>query len=144
MIAIFRYILFLLLLLPLQMFGSGASRSAQWGACGDSLYHSVDRAKFIGRDYLGEVAGQMRAAIGERAFLSNADAYVAMMAMDYEKARALYDRVIAVADDEFDRLEANVGMMRLCHRVSANREFYDYRARKQPATSHDNVGGRGW
>ena len=107
MIAIFRYILFLLLLLPLQMFGSGASRSAQWGACGDSLYRSVDRAKFIGRDHLGEVAEQMRAAIGERAFLSNADAYVAMMAMDYERARALYDSVIAVAADEFDRLEAN-------------------------------------
>ncbi|MBR5511598.1 MAG: DUF5113 domain-containing protein [Bacteroidaceae bacterium] len=141
MIAIFRYILFLLLLLPLQMFGSEASRSAQWGACGDSLYRSVDEAKFVGRDHLGEVAEQVRAAIGERAFLSNADAYVAMMAMDYERARALYDSVIAVAADEFDRLEANVGMMRLCHRVSANREFYDYRANARRSMRRINSEG---
>lgn len=141
MIVFFRYILFLLLLLPLQTFGSGASRLAQMGLCGDSLYRCVDAAKFISREHLSDVTAQVRTVCGEQPFLANADAYAAMMAMDYKRARVLYDSVIAAAGDEFDRLEANIGLMRLCNRVSLNREFYDYRANARRSMRRINSEG---
>ncbi len=128
MIAFCRYILFLLFLLPLPVWGNGARSIAQSEQGCDSLYECVEKAKYISRDSLSRVVEQARTATEGAAFLSNAEAYAAMMAMDYAKSRTLYDSVIAVAGDELDRLEANIGMMRLCNRVSANRDFYDYRA----------------
>ena len=55
------------------------------------------------------------------------EAYNALMDMDYKRARQIYEEIISGTDNEFERLEACIGMMRLCYRVSANREFYDYR-----------------
>ncbi|MBR2608040.1 MAG: DUF5113 domain-containing protein [Bacteroidaceae bacterium] len=123
-----RHILFLLLLLLVQTSCNRPADNMQSGQRNDSLYHCINESKFISKSRLDELVAHSRAAVGNEAFLSNAEAYAATMAMDYKRACVLYDSVIAVADDEFDRLEANIGMMRLCNRVSANREFYDYRA----------------
>ncbi len=133
MFAICRYILFLLLLLLLQTSCNEPSRFVLSGQQSDSLYRCANEAKFISKDMLAEFTTGSRVASEERfsVFGANVDAYVALMNMDYDRSRALYDSVISVARDELDRLEANIGMMRLCNRVSANGEYYDYRANAQ-------------
>ena len=125
-----RHILFFLILLLLQTSCNKATDHVHSVQCSDSLYRSINETKFISNSLLAEVVENSSVATEESfaPFLSNARAYVALMNMDYKKAHTLYDSVISTAGDEFDRLEANVGMMRLCNRVSANREFYDYRA----------------
>lgn len=57
----------------------------------------------------------------------NAEAYAAMMRMDYAAAVALYSRVLEESDCEIERLAADVGLMTVCYRVSENRRFFDYR-----------------
>ena len=58
----------------------------------------------------------------------NSLAYAAFMRMDYAEALRLYASVAAASRCEVERLVANVGMMTVCYRTSANREFFDYRA----------------
>ena len=60
---------------------------------------------------------------------TNSRAYSALMKMDYATAVALYEKVIACADCEIEKLVADVGLMTTCYRVSGNRQFFDYRAR---------------
>ncbi|MBR3976344.1 MAG: DUF5113 domain-containing protein [Bacteroidaceae bacterium] len=57
----------------------------------------------------------------------NAEAYAAMMRMDYAAAVALYSHVLEESDCEIERLAADVGLMTVCYRVSENRRFFDYR-----------------
>ena len=59
----------------------------------------------------------------------NAMAYSALMKMDYSEATALYNSVIEESACEIEKLVADVGLMIVCYRVSANRDFFDYRAR---------------
>ena len=58
----------------------------------------------------------------------NAMAYSEFMAMNYSRAKELYDAVIRDAECEIERLVADVGIMYICYRTSANREFFDYRS----------------
>lgn len=46
--------------------------------------------------------------------------------MDYRKASSLLDTIPHITDNQVELLIANVQMMRLCQRRSANKEFYDY------------------
>ncbi len=64
----------------------------------------------------------------QRAVLLNSLAYARFMQMDYIEAAALYGEVMQMARCEIERLVAEVGMMHLCYRTSANREFFDYRS----------------
>lgn len=57
----------------------------------------------------------------------NALGYSALMKMDYSEAERLYKQVVLGSRCEIERLVADVGLMTLCYRVSANREFFDYR-----------------
>lgn len=130
MFSFFRYILFGLYLLLVQTSCNNQARYMPSQQRVDSLYNKVNEAKFKSKAMLQAVVADTRALsdVSSSFLIKNAEAYVALMDMDYKKSRALYDSVISVADDELERLEANIGMMRLCNRVSANREFYDYRA----------------
>ena len=123
-----RHILFVLFLLLVQTSCSESDSLVQCEQRVDSLYRCINDSKFISNDSLAGITARAATDAPLAAFVVNARAYVALMNMDYRRAAVLYDSVISVADDEFDRLEANIGMMRLCNRVSANREFYDYRA----------------
>lgn len=58
----------------------------------------------------------------------NAKAYANFMRMDYLEASECYSAVIENAKCEIERLVAEVGMMQLCYRTSANKEFFDYRS----------------
>ena len=60
--------------------------------------------------------------------VDNATAYSAMMRMDYVRAVQLYRSVRENSECEIERLVADVGLMTICYRVSANRQFFDYRA----------------
>ena len=130
MFAFCRHMLFLLFLLFVQTSCDGDCCFVGVEQRLDSLYRCVNEAKFISRNMLAGSVENSRVAVEKSvpAFLTNAEAYVALMDMDYKRSHALYETVVSAAGDEFDRLEANIGMMRLCNRVSANREFYDYRA----------------
>lgn len=83
----------------------------------DSLYRlasAVDMSSGVGREY--------------RAVACNAAAYSLFMQMDYGRAAELYSSVINEAGCEIEALVADVGMMLICYRTSANREFFDYRS----------------
>ena len=59
----------------------------------------------------------------------NAMGYSALMKMDYGYAEELYNSVVESSSCEIERLVADVGLMTVSYRTSANREFFDYRAR---------------
>ena len=59
---------------------------------------------------------------------NNAMAYSAMMQMDYARSVELYRFVRDNSACEIERLVADVGLMTICYRVSANRLFFDYRS----------------
>ncbi|MBQ2778716.1 MAG: DUF5113 domain-containing protein [Bacteroidaceae bacterium] len=83
----------------------------------DSLYRlasAVDTMRGVGHEC--------------RAVARNGAAYSLFMQMDYRRAAELYSAVIKEADCEIEALVADVGMMLICYRTSANREFFDYRS----------------
>lgn len=53
-------------------------------------------------------------------------AFAHAMRMDYPEAERLYSQVIEGTRSELLRLTAQVGMMRVCQRRGANKDFYDY------------------
>lgn len=53
-------------------------------------------------------------------------AFVDLMKMNYKGAEDHLMEVLSSTDNQFERLVANVQMMRLCQRESRNKEFYDY------------------
>ena len=53
-------------------------------------------------------------------------AFVRAMQMDYEPAQQLCQQVLSSSKNELLKLVADVQMMRICQRQSANKELYDY------------------
>ncbi len=68
-------------------------------------------------------------------------AFAAFMRMDYAKSENLYKEVLTDSRNELLKLVADVGMMRLCQRQSANKDFYDFRnsAVKRVERMEENV-----
>ena len=56
-------------------------------------------------------------------------AFASMGRMDYAEARQLLDEVTTHTDNYIELLIAEVQQMRLCQRMSRNKDFYDYRER---------------
>ena len=115
----------LLLMLPVMLASCSMNFTSSSASGCDSLFFQLNSLRFIDKDSL---ATTIEGIEGCPYLIANSEAYVAMMDMDYRRARNLYDSVISSAYNELERLEAYIGMMRLCQRVSGNREFYDYRA----------------
>ena len=63
-----------------------------------------------------------------RAEALNNMAFCAFMKMDFENADSLYRQALKDSRNEIERLIADVGLMKICQRVSMNKEFYDYRS----------------
>ena len=123
-------ILFLLLAAPLFVACLGGVGSAHNDAHEVALCSKVVEHRYRNVDSLAVVAARLSAddvSAEGRMVAMNALGYVAMMQMDYEVAERNYCHVIENARCEIERLVADVGMMTLCYRVSANREFFDYR-----------------
>lgn len=64
-----------------------------------------------------------------RAEALNNLAFVSMARMDYGKAKELLTEAVASTDNQVEQLISLVMQMRLCQRMSHNREFYDYSER---------------
>ncbi len=104
----------------------------------DSLNAAAYRLRYVSIDSLEHTA---RAALDKaRTYGCGIDAqhealchlaFAAYMRMDYRKAAAIYRRVAEESRNQVLRLAAHVGMMHVCQRRSANKEFYDYRAEAQ-------------
>ena len=123
-------ILFLLLAAPLFVACLGSADSVHNDAHEVALCSEVVEYRYRNVDSLAVVAARLSAddvSAEGRMVAMNALGYVAMMQMDYEVAERNYCHVIENARCEIERLVADVGMMTLCYRVSANREFFDYR-----------------
>ena len=66
-----------------------------------------------------------------RAEAYNNIAFVDIMRMDYSRADSLLGVITSITDNQVELLIADIQQMRLCQRMSRNREFYDYRERAQ-------------
>ncbi len=53
-------------------------------------------------------------------------AFVDLIKMHYTDAEQKLQEILSSTDNQFERLVANIQMMRLCQRESRNKEFYDY------------------
>lgn len=53
--------------------------------------------------------------------------FCAFMRMDFEQSMLLYRKVTEISDNELECLIADIGMMKICQRISSNKEFYDFR-----------------
>ena len=62
-----------------------------------------------------------------RAEALNNLAFVDMVRMNYADAKQHLDQVAECTDNQLELLVADIQQMRLCQRMSRNREFYDYR-----------------
>lgn len=66
-----------------------------------------------------------------RAEALNNIAFVDIMRMDYSLADSILNAISSATDNQVELLVADIQQMRLCQRMSRNREFYDYRERAQ-------------
>lgn len=65
-----------------------------------------------------------------RAEALNNIAFVDIMRMDYSLADSILNAISSATDNQVELLVADIQQMRLCQRMSRNREFYDYRERR--------------
>lgn len=73
-----------------------------------------------------------------RAEALNNMAFVSMARMDYEKAQEQLSEALKATDNQVEQLISLVMQMRLCQRMSNNREFYDYSERAKAHISRIN------
>ena len=66
-----------------------------------------------------------------RAEALNNMAFVDIMRMDYGRADSILKTISSLTDNQVELLIADIQQMRLCQRMSRNREFYDFRERAQ-------------
>ena len=64
-----------------------------------------------------------------RAEAYNNMAFVCIARMEYDKAFSFLDSLSSLTDNQIELLVADVQYMRLCQRMSKNKDFYDYRER---------------
>lgn len=87
-----------------------------------SRYRSLDSTETKAKQALSMACGY---ADGRDEALCNL-AFVRLMRMDYAGARRLFSDVLEESENELMMLVADVGMMKICQRISANKDFYDY------------------
>ena len=64
-----------------------------------------------------------------RAEALNNIAFVDIMRMNYKRADSILNTISSLTDNQVELLIADIQQMRLCQRMSRNREFYDFRER---------------
>ena len=86
-------------------------------------YRNLDSTRFYAERALAAAEGEPSAT----AEAYNNLAFCAFMRMDFETSKACLEKVYASCRNEIELLVADVGMMKICQRTSANKDFYDYR-----------------
>ena len=98
----------------------------------DSLCSEISKERYSDIGKIDTLVAELSSLSGNDHELQmvavNAQAYSAMMRMDYKRSVSLYRTVRDEAECEIERLVADVGLMTICYRTSANRPFFDYRA----------------
>lgn len=127
----FPFIVALVLLsILMQTACVGNSSGVENSTLADSLCSELREIRYDSAEKVENVANNIlkisNASNEHVAIAYNAIAYSAFMCMDYIKADSLYKEVLLHAECEVERFVADVGMMMLCYRTSANREFFDY------------------
>ena len=105
--------------------GNTPATDARCELVADARYKSVALLERLAAELDSSAAGNVEMNM----VASNARAYSALMQMDYSNATELYSSVIDASECEIEKLVADVGLMTISYRVSANRLFFDYRAR---------------
>lgn len=129
-----RYIVYIVTMVAMLL-SQSCSRSQEKStekSLADSLCIAVQELRYRDSDKLHTLAIQLDSITDitdeQRSVATNATAYACFMAMDYERASELYASVIEDSNCEIERLTADVGMMLICYRTSANKEFFDFRS----------------
>ncbi len=98
-----------------------------------SLYGKLTATRYRSLSEYQEIAGELYALCDNDdkyySVAQNIEAYIAFMNMDYRGAEQIYIDVIENSVSEIERLVADVGLMTISFRTSANRKFFDYRSR---------------
>ncbi len=102
--------------------GNAASADSLCLLLADCRYRSVERLDSAAKELLA-----MDVCDEYNSVATASIAYSALMRMDYHAAKNLYIQVRNASRCEIEKLVADVGLMTLCYRVSANRKFFDYR-----------------
>ena len=94
----------------------------------DSLASCISDMRYRNAALLDSLAVDLIAVSGGNNELEmvarNAMGYSALMKMDYGYAEELYNSVVESSSCEIERLVADVGLMTISYRTSANREFF--------------------
>lgn len=77
--------------------------------------------------YATQAYSQSNGHANGRAEALNNLAFHAFMKMDFRQSRNYLAKVYEECNNELERLIADIGMMKICQRTSANKEFYDHR-----------------
>ncbi len=116
--------------LILLLFSCGYSNSSQTQRV-DSLNYQSYLYHYKNLDscqaYATQAYSQGNGYANGRAEALNNLAFHAFMKMDFEQSRKYLARVYEESNNELERLIADIGMMKICQRTSANKEFYDHR-----------------
>lgn len=116
--------------LILLLFSCGYSNSSQTQRV-DSLNYQSYLYHYKNLDscqaYAVQAYSQGNGYANGRAEALNNLAFHAFMKMDFEQSRKYLARVYEESNNELERLIADIGMMKICQRTSANKEFYDHR-----------------
>ena len=111
--------------------GDSTSRHAQADALNEQAY----RNRYVS---LSETERYAEQALSESSDYSDGmhealchKAFALTMRADYAAAKRLYRQVTAESKNELLTLVADVGLMELCQRTSANKEYYDHRNNAQ-------------
>ncbi|MCR4614073.1 MAG: DUF5113 domain-containing protein [Bacteroidaceae bacterium] len=88
-------------------------------------YRSTDSTEMYARMVL-DGCGEEGAYADERNEALCHLAFARAMRMDYDTAQVVYRQVLDGSAHELLKLVADIGMMRICQRRSANKELYDY------------------
>lgn len=118
-----------------------------WGllsfsACHQKDSEAVDRLNMVSYDFHYRNLDSVR-VYAEKALRASSDyddghaeamnnlAFYYTSKMKYKQASSILDSVSLITDNQVELLIANVQQMRLCQRMSANKDFYDYHEEAQ-------------
>ncbi|MBR5336309.1 MAG: DUF5113 domain-containing protein [Bacteroidaceae bacterium] len=127
---LFPFLASLILLVTVGCSGIADEQLAPGAAA--ALCERIDSVRYKSNLLLYDAARRLdtlySATAEQRIVAGNALAYAALMRMDYSTAKRMYLSVIKEARCEVERLVADVGLMTVCYRTSANKDFFDYRS----------------
>ncbi len=86
-------------------------------------YKNLDSVQLLATQAYSSAGGDVNA----KAEALNNLAFYAFMRMDFEQSANLLAKVYDACNNELELLIADIGMMKICQRTAANKEFYDHR-----------------